>query len=153
MTTLRDTRVLYHDLFTNGVVYLDIGFDLHTLPAGPAPLRPAVRRALLETGVGNEDFVRLSQRIGRSTGGIRPQRWISAVLDSRAAARLVPARQGGAGTGGELLAILRDILSPRGSTTANGSSSWCWRRRRRWNPPWCPPGRISWTGGCAPISS
>src|SRR5262249_31356036 len=33
VTSLSDTRVLYHDLFTNGVVYLDVGFDLHTLPS------------------------------------------------------------------------------------------------------------------------
>jgi len=37
VTTLRETRVLYHDLFTNGVVYLDVGFDLHTLPADLLP--------------------------------------------------------------------------------------------------------------------
>ncbi len=79
VTTLRDTRVLYHDLFTNGIVYLDIGFDLHTLPADLLSYVPLFSRALLETGVGNDDFVRLSQRIGRSTGGIRPQRWMSTV--------------------------------------------------------------------------
>ena len=73
------TQVLFHDLFTNGIIYLDIGFDLHTLPADLLPYVSLFGRALLETGVGNEDFVRLSQRIGRSTGGIRPLRWTSAV--------------------------------------------------------------------------
>ena len=28
---IQDTPVLYHDLFTNGIVYLDLGFDLHAL--------------------------------------------------------------------------------------------------------------------------
>ncbi len=111
-TTLRDTRVLYHDLFTNGVVYLDIGFDLHTLPADLLSYVPLFSRALLETGVGNDDFVRLSQRIGRSTGGIRPQRWTSAVpgrptctswLNLRGKA--LPEQTG------ELLSILHDILA------------------------------------------
>jgi len=44
-TSLRDTRVLYHDLLTNGVVYLDLGFDLHTLPAELLPYVTVVQRA------------------------------------------------------------------------------------------------------------
>jgi presequence protease len=110
-TRLGDTRVLYHDLFTNGVVYLDIGFDLHTLPGELLPLVPLFGRALLETGVGDEDFVRLSQRIGRATGGIWPQRWSSTVpgaphcaswlcLRGKALPHQTP----------ELLSILRDVL-------------------------------------------
>ena len=67
-----DTRVLYHDLATNGAVYLDIGFDLHVLPTDLLPYVPLFARALLETGAANQDFVSLSQRIGRATGGIRP---------------------------------------------------------------------------------
>src|SRR5215475_9825786 len=77
VTSLRDTRVLYHDLPTSGIVYLDVGFDLHTLPPELLPYVPLFSRALIETGVGNDDFVRLSQRIGRSTGGIHPLRWTS----------------------------------------------------------------------------
>src|SRR6185369_7347891 len=32
MTSRAETPVLYHNLFTNGILYLDLGFDLHTLP-------------------------------------------------------------------------------------------------------------------------
>src|SRR5215467_4187335 len=46
VTSLHDTRVLYHDLLTNGVVYLDLGFDLHTLPAELLPYVPLFSRAL-----------------------------------------------------------------------------------------------------------
>src|ERR1700719_1102520 len=112
VTSLRDTRVLYHDLFTNGVVYLDVGFDLHTLPGELLPYVPLFSRALIETGVGNDDFVRVSQRIGRSTGGIRPNRWTSTMMGSPTATawlnlrgKALPAQTG------ELLAILRDILA------------------------------------------
>ena len=48
--SLQDTKVLYHDLFTNGIVYLDLGFDLHALPKELLPLteifasRPARNR-------------------------------------------------------------------------------------------------------------
>ncbi len=110
-TSLRDTRVLYHDLFTNGVVYLDLGFDLHTLPPELLPYVPLFSRALTETGAGDDDFVRLSQRIGRSTGGIRPMRWTSTVVgDSRATAWLTLRGKALPDQTGELLAILRDIL-------------------------------------------
>ncbi len=112
VTKLRDTKVLYHDLFTNGVVYLDLAFDLHTLPAGLLPYVNLFGRALLETGVGNEDFVRLSQRIGSATGGISPQRWTSTVASGKGATAWFNLRTKALpDQTGELLAILRDILT------------------------------------------
>jgi Zn-dependent M16 (insulinase) family peptidase len=67
---LEGNRIFYHDLFTNGILYLDIGFDLHNLPQEFLPYVSLFGRALLEMGTESEDFVRLSQRIGRDTGGI-----------------------------------------------------------------------------------
>jgi Zn-dependent M16 (insulinase) family peptidase len=111
VTRVADTQVLYHDLATNGVLYLDLGFDLHVLPADLLPYVPLFARALLETGAGRQDFVSLSQRIGRTTGGIRPKVWISAVLDSQiAAARLFLRAKAVPEKGAELLAILSDVL-------------------------------------------
>src|ERR1700724_1837870 len=111
VTSLSDTRVLYHDLFTNGVVYLDVGFDLHILPSELLSYVPLFGRALLETGVGNDDFVRLSQRIGRSTGGIRPQRWTSTVAGGVTSTAWPNLRgKGLADQSVELLLILQDIL-------------------------------------------
>jgi len=69
---LAGARVLSHDLFTNGIIYLDLGLDLAGLPADSLPYVPLFGRALLEMGTATEDFVRLSQRIGRETGGIYP---------------------------------------------------------------------------------
>ena len=112
VTTLADTPVLYHDLFTNGIVYLDLGFDLHTLPGDLLPYVWLFGRALIETGVGNEDFVRLSQRIGRATGGIRPQRWSATIAGSPTATAWLNLRgKALPEQTGEMLAILRDILA------------------------------------------
>jgi Zn-dependent M16 (insulinase) family peptidase len=112
VTSLRDTRVLYHDLFTSGIVYLDVGFDLRTLPVELLPYVSLFSRALLETGVGDNDFVRVSQRIGRSTGGIRPQRWTSTVMGGQTATAWLNLRgKALPEQTGELLAILRDILT------------------------------------------
>jgi Zn-dependent M16 (insulinase) family peptidase len=111
VTSLRDTRVLYHDLPTSGIVYLDVGFDMHTLPPELLPYVPLFSRALIETGVGNDDFVRLSQRIGRSTGGIRPTRWTSTKVDATGATAWLMLRgKALPDQTGEMLAIMRDIL-------------------------------------------
>ncbi|MGE5839136.1 MAG: insulinase family protein [Deltaproteobacteria bacterium] len=75
--------VLYHDLFTSGIVYLDIGFNLYALPQKALPYVPLFSRALLEMGTEDEDFVSLTQRISRKTGGIRPALFASSVRDSR----------------------------------------------------------------------
>jgi Zn-dependent M16 (insulinase) family peptidase len=45
----RGCRILYHDLFTNGILYLDLGFDLRALPQELLPFVRLFARALLET--------------------------------------------------------------------------------------------------------
>jgi Zn-dependent M16 (insulinase) family peptidase len=111
VTSIADTCVLYHDLFTNGILYLDLGFDLHVLPPELLSYVPLFGRALLETGVENDDFVRLSQRIGRSTGGIRPQRWTSTVVGGLTSTAWLYLRgKALPGQTVELLSILQDIL-------------------------------------------
>ncbi len=112
ITELHGARVLYHDLFTNGIIYMDVGLDLHALPADMLPYIGLFSRALLETGVGEQDFVQLSQRIGRSTGGIWPQTFTSVIRGSRHGAawlflrgKVMPDKAD------ELLAILRDVLT------------------------------------------
>ena len=105
------TKILYHDLFTNGVVYLDIGLDLHALPADLLPYATVFGRALLEMGAGDLDFVQLSQRIGRATGGLWHQTYTSVVRGSqRGAAWLFLRGKTMPEHAGELLAILRDVL-------------------------------------------
>jgi Zn-dependent M16 (insulinase) family peptidase len=74
--------LLYHDLFTSGIVYLDLGFNLYALPQEVLPFVPLFSRALLEMGTEDEDFVSLTQRISRKTGGIRPTLFASSIRDS-----------------------------------------------------------------------
>lgn len=62
--------VLRYDLDTRGIVYLDLGFDLRTLPANLLPYASLLGRALLETGTADRSVAELSQAIGRDTGGI-----------------------------------------------------------------------------------
>ncbi len=63
--------LLFHDIQTNGICYVDLAFDLSVLPDALLTWVPLFGRALLESGTEREDEVRLSQRISRLTGGIR----------------------------------------------------------------------------------
>jgi len=65
-------QVINHKLNTNEIVYLDVGLDLHTLPQEYLPYIPLFGRALIEMGTETEEYVKLSQRIGKYTGGIVP---------------------------------------------------------------------------------
>lgn len=111
-SAISGVQTLFHDLPTNGIVYVDLGFDLKTLPAGLLPYLPLFSAALTQTGTSREDFVSLSQRIGRLTGGVSIQRLASAMLGSEeAAAWLLVRGKATAGKTGDLLAILSDILT------------------------------------------
>lgn len=108
---LQDTKVLYHDLFTNRIVYLDLGFDLHALPKDLLPLTEIFARALLETGTDKEDYVKLSQRIGKSTGGIYSSAVTATAFGSREnVAKLFLRGKATVTQSAELLNILKDIL-------------------------------------------
>jgi Zn-dependent M16 (insulinase) family peptidase len=107
----QETKVLYHDLFTNGIVYLDLGFDLHALPRELLPLTEIFVRALLETGTDKEDYVKLSQRIGKSTGGIYGTAVTTTAFGSReSVAKLFLRGKATMAQSAELLNILKDVL-------------------------------------------
>ena len=111
ITEVEGSKIFYHDLFTNGIVYLDMGFDLHALPQELLPYVALFSRALVDMGTQKEDFVRLSQRIGRSTGGIWPALFTSLIRGTEKGATWLFLR--GKSTtqqAEELLAILQDIL-------------------------------------------
>ena len=106
------SKILYHDIFTNGILYLDLGFNMRVLPQEWIPYIPLFSRALTETGTRNETFVQLLQRIGRETGGIRPSTLTSAVRNTgQIIAWLFLRGKAMAGKTGDLLSILKDILS------------------------------------------
>ena len=78
-----DVRVLYHDLFTNGIVYADVGFALDTMPDRYIPYIPLLGRLMTQMGTAKDDYVRLSQKISSKTGGIRHTTYTSLIKDSR----------------------------------------------------------------------
>lgn len=108
--TINGATLLYHDLFTNGIVYLDLAFNLRALKPEYLPYIGLFSRALLEMGTEQEDYVRLSQRIGRKTGGITTTRLSSMTHDNDTAVWLILRGKATVAQGNDLLAILRDIL-------------------------------------------
>jgi len=106
-----ETTVLFHDLFTNGIIYLDLGFDLHSLPADLLPFVGLFGRVLLQMGTKTQNYVQLTQRIGRETGGIGSATLTSTIRESSESALWFFLR-GKAVTSqaSELLDILKDVL-------------------------------------------
>ncbi|MBN1878058.1 MAG: insulinase family protein [Anaerolineae bacterium] len=104
-------QVMAHDLFTNGILYFDLGFNLHTLPQELLPYSALFGDVLLEIGTETEDFVKLTQRIGRKTGGIETTTYNAMIRDTDTAAAWLFLRSKATMTQvEELFAILRDIL-------------------------------------------
>jgi presequence protease len=104
-------KTLYHDLFTNGIVYLDLGLNLHSLKQEHLPYVSLFGRALVEIGTEKEDFVALTQRISRKTGGIRPEVFSSASqVDERGALWLFLRGKSMLPQLQDLLDILQDVL-------------------------------------------
>ncbi len=111
VTQEREPQVLFHNLATGGIVYLDVGLNLYSMPQKYLPYVPLFGRALPELGTEKEDSVTLTQRINRKTGGIYPQSFSSAVSGQESCAAWLflrgkamhPQSQ-------ELMKILRDVL-------------------------------------------
>ena len=109
-STLAGGTVLYHDLATNGILYLDVGLDLRVLPQDLLPYVPLFARALVDMGNEDEDFVSLRQRIGAKTGGITTEPLIVSTLEGTPQAWLFLRGKGMMHQVADLTSILQDIL-------------------------------------------
>lgn len=109
--TLAGVPALHHDLFTNGIVYIDLAFDLHTLPQDLLPYVPMFTRCLLGMGTEEEDFVKLTRRIGRKIGGLYASSFVSPqVAAESSVARLFLRGKSTMAQAKDLLAIMRDVI-------------------------------------------
>ena len=64
------STLLFHDLATSSILYFDCAFPLDGLEEKLLPYAGLLGRALLEMGTADADYVRISQEIGKHTGGI-----------------------------------------------------------------------------------
>ncbi|WP_243358245.1 insulinase family protein [Fundidesulfovibrio terrae] len=110
----RDGAVFFHDLPTNGVIYLELGFDLAGVSPELLPLVPLFGRALFEMGTDREDFAAFLNRAARKTGGVGREVSLSAVKDAgpgRASSRLILSGKATPDRTGEFLEILCDSMT------------------------------------------
>lgn len=106
------TPFLRHDIGTSGIVYLDLAFDMLGLPAHVVPYVSLFSKALTEIGTQEETFVQFIQRIGAKTGGVDASPFVSLSVDrTRTIAKLVLRGKAMAGQAGDLLAIMRDVIT------------------------------------------
>jgi Zn-dependent M16 (insulinase) family peptidase len=63
------SKILYHDLFTNGITYLDVGFNLHLLPQELLPYVSLFSQALLKIGTETGPLPRPSESGTRGQPG------------------------------------------------------------------------------------
>ena len=103
--------ILYHDLFTNGILYFGIGFDLHSVPQELLPYLDIFADGLVRMGTQTQDFVKLSQRIGQQTGGVSPSLMSSSIRgQADTAAWLMVSAKSTMDKSGAMLDLLKDIL-------------------------------------------
>ena len=108
---LHGATLIQHNLFTNGILYLDIGMNLHGLSQEDLPYAALLGSILLEMGTQKEDYVSLSQRIAKGTGGIYGTPFLSAQFDDATGiARFFLRGKCMANQAEELLDILHDVL-------------------------------------------
>jgi len=109
-----EASIFFHDLHTSGIVYLELGLDIAGVPEELLPLVPFFGRALLETGTAREDFVSLTRRIARKTGGVGRDVFLTPVkgrpADREAASRLFLRGKATIDKARELLDIFADVL-------------------------------------------
>lgn len=111
VSTLNDATLLYHDLFTNGIVYLNFGWNLQAVPQELLSYVRLFGMALTEMGTESEDYVKLSQRIMRKTGGVYFSTLNSSVRnDPAGAAWFLLSGKSTVAQVPELLDIMRDVL-------------------------------------------
>lgn len=106
-----NATILFHEIFTGGIVYADIGFNLHVLDAEDLPWVSLLGSMLLEMGTQKEDFTSLSRRIAQKTGGIHACPFLAALENSpESAAHLFLRGKCMSAQTGDLFDILREIL-------------------------------------------
>lgn len=68
--TIADTKVLYHDYHTNGIVYLNMTFCINDLPSELLPYASILKNVLGYVDTENYSFGELFNEINRKSGGI-----------------------------------------------------------------------------------
>jgi Zn-dependent M16 (insulinase) family peptidase len=78
-----DIPILKHDIFTNGIVYLDIAFDIAHVPDELQPYLPLLARLATGMGAAGLDYEATAKRIALRTGSVSCHLAAGATADGR----------------------------------------------------------------------
>lgn len=103
---------LQHDLPTNGILYLNMAFDLGAVAQEDVPLLSLFASCLQQNGLTTgEDFVAVAERIGATTGGVSAGIVNSVVRGQEAPqAHLMVRGKSMAAQAGDLSSVISDLL-------------------------------------------
>jgi len=76
-----EPKILFHDLFTNKIAYVQIGFDALSIPIEKIPYLSLVGSLVLGMGTRRHSYVEISQLLGIHTGGLRSWHFTSAAIN------------------------------------------------------------------------
>ena len=79
--TESEPKVLFHDLFTNKIAYVQIGFDALSIPFEKIPYLSLVGNLVLGMGTRRHSYMEISQLLGIHTGGLRSWHFTSATIN------------------------------------------------------------------------
>lgn len=76
-----EPEILFHDLFTNKIAYVQIGFDATGVPLDKLQYLPLIGRLVLGMGTRRHSYMEISQLLGIHTGGLRSWHFSSALVN------------------------------------------------------------------------
>ncbi len=76
-----EPKILFHDLFTNNIAYVQIGFDALNIPLEKIPYLSLVGNLVLGMGTNRHSYMEISQLLGIHTGGLRSWHFTSTKIN------------------------------------------------------------------------
>ena len=76
-----EPKILFHDLFTNNIAYVQIGFDALSIPLDKIPYLSLVGKLVLGMGTRRHSYMEISQLLGIHTGGLHSWHFTSAKIN------------------------------------------------------------------------
>ncbi|MDQ5984582.1 MAG: hypothetical protein CSYNP_00277 [Syntrophus sp. SKADARSKE-3] len=68
--TIGGVPVLYHDIFTNGIAYIDLAFDISHISDDLQPYLPMLGKLMTNMGAAGLDYEAMSKHLALKTGGV-----------------------------------------------------------------------------------
>lgn len=69
-TSIHDAPAMLHELFTNGIAYLDMAFDISDIPEDLQLYLPLLGKLITNMGAAGLDYEEMAKRIALKTGGV-----------------------------------------------------------------------------------